>query len=104
MERWQQVEEIFHEAFPPAASGVHYTSGDQIMAASYTVEGDTFVPGKQHVWIPKGGGTYWDVAPDGKPVAVVTPVGSAEGGAPDHTVVFLQNFLDYLKQQVPLNK
>ena len=54
------------------------------------------------VWLSKLGGTYWDVEPGGKRAAVVRPVTQAAG--PDHTVVFLQNFLDYLKQQVPLNK
>jgi WD40 repeat protein len=83
---------------------LYYQSGDQIMAVSYSVKGDTFVPAKPRVWISKLGGTQWDLAPDGKRVAVVTPVGSGESPAQDHTVVFLLNFLDYLKQQVPLNK
>jgi hypothetical protein len=132
MERWQQVEEIFQEAFPPAPSGqsqywqilnagasnafrlawsrngheLYYTSGDQIMAASYTAEGDTFMPlEKPRPWISKlGGAIWWDLAPDGKRVAVVTPMASPETTRKDHTVVFLLNFLDYLKQQVPLNK
>jgi hypothetical protein len=56
------------------------------------------------VWISKLGGTDWDLEPNGKRVAVVTPVGSTEAPAQDHTVVFLQNFVDYLKQRVPLNK
>jgi len=90
----------------PAWSGheVYYRSGDKIMAVSYSVQGDAFVPGMPHVWISKLGGTDWDLAPDGKRVAVITPVGSTEAPGPDHTVVFLFNFLDYLKQKVPLNK
>jgi len=35
---------------------------------------------------------------------VITPVASPEPLQQDHTVVFLLNFLDYLKQKVPLNK
>ena len=61
-----------------------YQSGDQIMAASYTVKGDTFVAEKPRVWIAKLGGTEWDLAPDGKRVLVLTPVesaGSAQAGA-----------------------
>jgi hypothetical protein len=51
-----------------------YQSGDQIMAASYTVNGDTFVVKKPRVWIAKLGRTPsaqadWDLAPDGKRVA-----------------------------------
>jgi len=83
---------------------LYYQSGDKIMAVSYTVKGDTFVTEKPRVWISKVGGTEWDVDSDGKRVAVITPVGSTQTPGPDHTVVFLLNFLDYLKQQVPLNK
>ena len=32
-----------------------YRSGDQILAASYTVKGDTFVAEKPRVWIAKSG-------------------------------------------------
>ena len=32
-----------------------YRSGDQILAASYTVKGDTFVAEKPQVWIAKSG-------------------------------------------------
>jgi serine/threonine-protein kinase len=83
---------------------LYYQSGDQIMAVSYTVKGDPFVADKPRVWISKIGGTQWDLAPDGKRVAVITPVASAQTPQQDHTVVFLLNFLDYLKRQVPLNK
>jgi len=122
--------DLFVRGFPPPASGeggqwqisngrqagamlqawshtgqeLIYQSGDQLTALSYTVQGDTFMPGQSRVWIPKVGGTQWDVAPDGKRVAVITPVGSREAPQQDHTVVFLLNFLDYLKQKVPLNK
>jgi serine/threonine-protein kinase len=83
---------------------LYYQSGGQIMAVSYTVQGDTFIREKPRVWISKLGGTDWDLEPNGKRVAVVTPVGSTEAAAQDHAVVFLQNFVDYLKQRVPLNK
>jgi serine/threonine-protein kinase len=75
--------EIYVRAYPPPASGqggqwqisnsgvpragpmwsrtshdLLYQSGDQIMAASYTVQGDTFVADKPRVWLAKlGGGT-----------------------------------------------
>jgi Tol biopolymer transport system component len=83
---------------------LYYQSRDQIFAVSYSVNGNTFIPEKPRVWISKVGGTEWDLAPDGKRIAVVTPVGSGESPAQDHTVVFLQNFLDYLKKQVPLKR
>jgi serine/threonine-protein kinase len=86
-----------------------YQSGDQILAVSYTVRGDAFVPEKPRVWIAKLGAVaqelytpLWDLAPDGKRVAVLTPVEAPEAPKPDHTVVFLLNFFDYLRQRVPM--
>ncbi len=119
--------EVYVRAFPPPSSGqggkwqisnnggtqprwsrsgheLFYRSGDQILAASYIVTGDTFVAEKPRVWIAKLGGTQWDLAPDGKRVAVVTPVESAEAPKQEHEVVFLQNFFDELRRRVPLGK
>jgi Tol biopolymer transport system component len=116
--------EVYVRAFPPPSSGpggkwqisnsggasavwsrnghdLLYQSGDQIMAASYTVKGDTFVAEKPRVWISKLGGTAWDLAPDGKRVLVLTPAKSAEAPKQEHEVVFLENFFDYLRQRVP---
>jgi serine/threonine protein kinase len=117
--------EVYVRAFPPPPSGpggkwqisngggrephwsrsghdLLYRSGDQIMAASYTVEGETFVAGKPRVWIARLGGTDWDLAPDGKRVLVLTPAESAEAPKQEHEVVFLINFFDYLRQRVPV--
>jgi serine/threonine-protein kinase len=125
--------EVYVRAFPPPPSGsggklqisnsggtgprwsrgghdLVYQSGDQIMAASYAVNGDTFVAEKPRVWIAKLGAavianaTAWDLAPDGKRVAVVTPVESATAATQEHQVVFLQNFFDELRRRVPLGK
>ncbi|MGD1097048.1 MAG: hypothetical protein ABSB35_34300 [Bryobacteraceae bacterium] len=74
------------------------------MAASYTVKGDTFVAEKPRVWISKLGGTQWDLAPDGKRVAVLTPVGSAEAPTQEHEIVMLLNFFDELRRKVPVGK
>jgi hypothetical protein len=98
--------EVYVRAFPPPASGqggkwqisnsggtvpkwlrngreLLYQSGGQIMTASYRVNGDTFEADKPQVWIAKLGGTQWDLAPDGKRVAVLTPrrdAGSTKAG------------------------
>jgi len=127
--------EVYVRPFPPPASGqgglwpisngggtfpvwspngrdLLYQSGDQIMAVSYTVKGDAFVPEKPRVWIAKLGAAAdqfvntprWGLAPDDKRVAVITPVEALEAPKPDHTVVFLQNFFDYLRQRVPMEK
>jgi serine/threonine-protein kinase len=119
--------EVYVRAFPPPSSGqggkwqisnsggaeprwsrtgheLVYRSGDQILAARYTVNGDTVVAEKPRVWIAKLGGTQWDLAPDGQRVAVVTPVETADAPRQDHEVVFLQNFFDELRRRVPLGK
>jgi hypothetical protein len=60
------------------------------------------------VWIAKLGGTPasspWDLAPDGKRVAVVTPVDTPEAPKQDHEIVMLQNFFDELRRKVPVGK
>ena len=84
-----------------------YQSGDQILAVRYAVSGDTFVAEKPRVWIAKLGAAVianvaaWDLAPDGKRVAVLTPVESTEAPKQEHEVVFLLNFFDELRRRVP---
>jgi serine/threonine protein kinase len=121
-------EEIYVRAFPLPASGqggkwqvsnsggrlpvwsrknreLLYRSDDQIMAVNYTVKGDSFVPEKPRVWVSKlGGATWFDLAPDGKRLAVVTPVETSEAHKPDHEVTFLFNFFDELRRRVPVGK
>jgi serine/threonine-protein kinase len=121
--------EVYVRAFPPPASGqasqwqisnsggtrlppmgpvwsrngqeLIYGAGDRLMMVSYSVNGDSFVPEKKRVWIDKLGGTHWDLAPDGKRVAVVTPLATLETPKPDHEVVLLENFFDELRRRVP---
>jgi Tol biopolymer transport system component len=86
-------------------------TGDQIMAVVYTAKGDRFVAEKPRVWLAKlggfraGFGTAWDLAPDGKRVAVVTPAETPGAPKQDHHVAMLLNFLDELRRRgAPLNK
>jgi len=83
-----------------------YRSGVQIMAASYTVQGGTFVAGKPRVWIANMGTVIngWDLAPDGRRALAVSQEESAEGAKPEHQVVFLENFFDYLRERAPVRK
>jgi hypothetical protein len=46
----------------------------------------------------------WDLAPDGKRLAVLTSVESADVRKQEHEVVFLQNFFDKLRRRVPLDR
>jgi len=80
-----------------------YQSGDQVMAVRYAVTGETFVAEKPRVWMPKLSGVDWDLAPDGKRVAVLTPVRSADVPTREHEVVFLLNFFDERRRRVPLS-
>ena len=119
--------EVYVRAFPPPASGqggkgqisnnggtgarwsrtapeIVYRSGDQVMAVKYTIAGDRIVAEKPRVWIEKLGGTAWDLAPDGRRVAVLTSVRSGEAPVREHEVVFLLNFIDELRRRLPMGK
>ena len=82
-----------------------FTSGERIMAVSYTVSGDAFVADAPRVRVEKLGGLglQWDLAPDGR-IAVLRSVETPQPSARDHTVVFLQNFFDELRRRVPVGR
>jgi serine/threonine-protein kinase len=119
--------EIYVRPFPPPASGqggqwvistqggtdphwsraghdLLYRSPEGMMAASYTVKGETFVADKPRVWRANLSGTDLDLSADGKRLAVVVPVQAAEAPKPEHEVVFLENFFDELRRRVPTGK
>ena len=124
--------EVYVRPFPPAPSGqerqwkisnnggvnpvwsrngrdLFYTWMDSISAASYTVKGDTFTAEKSRVWRASANLTnaFCDVARDGKQGCIAArnaPKPSSEPPKPEHTVVFLENFFDYLHQRVPEGK
>jgi hypothetical protein len=93
-----------------AGHELFYQSGDQIMRVSYTVNGDAFMPEKPRVWAAKLGGLAsdgrrrFDIEPDGKRLAVLTPVEPVQASKVDHEVVFVLNFLDELRRRVPVGK
>jgi hypothetical protein len=68
------------------------------MTARYTVTGDKFVAEKPQVWITKLGGSVWDLAPDGRRVAVLTPLESTP--VQEHKVVIVLNFVDELRRRL----
>ncbi|HEV2200624.1 MAG TPA: protein kinase [Bryobacteraceae bacterium] len=82
---------------------------DQIMVASYSVTGDSFVADKPRLWSEKRlanqgtSGTY-DVAPDGKRIAALMPAEGQEGQKAQNHVIFLENFFDELRRKVPAGK
>jgi serine/threonine-protein kinase len=81
-----------------------------IMAAAYTVKGDTFVAGKPRLWSEKPIGFSFnsrslDLASDGKRMVALMPASEAKGSpeAQNH-IVFLMNFFDELRRRVPVGK
>jgi serine/threonine-protein kinase len=80
----------------------------KLMVVSYKIMGDSFVPGEPRVWCERPvvdlGELYsYDVAPDGKRVAVVLyPDGTAQH-RPATSLTFLLNFFDELRRLVPSN-
>jgi Tol biopolymer transport system component/predicted Ser/Thr protein kinase len=118
--------EVSVRAFPPPSSGegakipisnkggvqpvwsrnanvLYYQSGDQIMAVNYRVEGDNFVADRPRVWAELGGGTLWDMGPDGRAVITVPAKtsGTQHDLEPRHHIVFLEKFFDELRRRVP---
>jgi WD40-like Beta Propeller Repeat len=83
---------------------------DRIMEASYSVKGDSFVGGKPRAWssqsvaLTMSGavGAQYDLAPDGKHIAVATYAGGSTQQDAGR-VIFLQNFADELQRKAPLN-
>src|SRR5262249_31191237 len=94
-----------HPAWSANGHELFYQEGDRVMAVSYTVSGGTFNPGSPRERVAKLGANDedWDVAPDGRIVAV-TPVDTSQPTATppnEHTVVFLENFFDELRRRAP---
>jgi serine/threonine-protein kinase len=94
MALWSQTKpELFYE------TGRNY---QQLMRVSYSVNGDSFVAEKPTVWSENLG---WDIdlAPDGKRVAVITPLDTPDA-AKEHELTFLFNFFDELRRRVPVTR
>ncbi len=81
------------------------TADNRIMVVDYTVNGDSFVPGKPRVWYDKQlfrtGTSNLDLAPDGKRFAVFALPDSAPGAKASVHVTMLENFFDELKRRIP---
>lgn len=98
-----------HPFWSPTNNEILYQRDDQIMAVTYTERGGVFVAERRRVWLQRFGGTNvsWSLAPDGKRLVVVAspspiPQTSTPLQAADHTIVFVQNFMDELRRRIPL--
>jgi hypothetical protein len=86
------------------------TPDGHIMAAAYTVKGDSFVADKPRLWSNRqiggapGQARNFDLAPDGKRIVALMPVESPAGPKQEHEVVMLLNFADELRRKVGVGK
>ena len=70
------------------------------MTVAYTASGESFLADKPRVWAANvSRSTGFDFAPDGNRLAVIMPASSREVPEQEHTVVFIQNFLDELRRR-----
>src|SRR5262249_11782683 len=81
----------------------------QIMVTSYKESGDSFVAAKPEVWSDKrvlasAIVPAYDVAPDGKSVAVLLYADGTAEQKPVTNVTFLLNFFDELRRRVPTER
>ena len=75
------------------------------MTVGYTARGDSFVAEKPRVWAAGvRSGSGFDVAPDGRRVAVSVTVGTPDVQRQEHSVVFVLNFFDELRRRAPVGQ
>ena len=81
------------------------TADNRIMVVDYTVNGDSFVPGKPRTWSDTqsfySGFANMDLAPDGKRFAVFALSEAAPSENGSVHVIMLLNFFDELRRRIP---
>ena len=78
----------------------------RVRVAGYTVKSDSFIAQTPHVWsqkstMPPRLGSLYDLAPDGKRLAVALYADGTAEPKPITRVTVLLNFFDELKRRVP---
>lgn len=80
-----------------------YQAGSRVMSVSY-VSSPTFRLEKLSVWAGRLDiAAGFDVASNGK-LAVLAPVVARNATRREHTIVFVQSFLDELRRRVPASR
>ena len=81
------------------------TADNRIMVLDYSVDGNTFVPGRPRLWSDKQlfytGTSNLDLAPDGKRFLVFTLPETPAGQKGSVHVTMLLNFFDEVKRRIP---
>jgi len=80
------------------------TVDGHLMVATYTAKADSFVSDKPRIWSDKrlantGNPSNYDLAPDGKRIAALMRVETAEGQKAQNQVIFLENFFDEVRRR-----
>ena len=84
---------------------LYQTLTRDVIRVEYAVKGDSFAPGKSRPWTgvqlaDMGPNTVFDVAPDGKHLAAILPVGPKGEEKLTSELMFLVNFFDEVKRRV----
>ena len=83
---------------------------NQIAVAAYTVIGDSFKADKPRMWSEKRlgntlyKGSNYNLAPDGKRIAVLMPAEASQAQPAQSHLIFLENFFDELRRKAPMSK
>jgi Tol biopolymer transport system component/predicted Ser/Thr protein kinase len=86
------------------------TLDNRVMAAAYTVQGNSFVAEKPRSWSERqlanliNSSRNIDLAPDGKRFAVILPVEQAGSQQARSRVTFIENFSDEVRRKAPAAK
>jgi len=92
-------------AWSPNGRELLYVAGGQIMSVDYKVNGDSFVADKPRVWAADASTpTGFDIAPDGKRLALLLPAATQQPAPQEHTIVLIQNFFDELRRRAPIGR
>jgi len=80
-----------------------------LMVTSYRVRGDMFLPDQPHVWFGRKLAGFsstrsYDVAPGGRRIVALLAADDSGAQSPQKGVIFLLNFFDELRRQVPMQR
>lgn len=84
------------------------TNDQRVMTVSYTVKGDSFIPGKPRLWsearLANLSVPNYDLAPDGIRIAAIVASNNSSSGKPITHLTFLLNFFDELERRAPAGR
>jgi Tol biopolymer transport system component len=94
-----------YPAWPRAGHELFFQAPDgHVMAAAYTVKGDSFLADKPRMWSDHRVSLF-DPAPDGQRIVALIEETKASGAQEaQNQVVFVENFLDELRRKAPAGK